>query len=277
MQKVKFIVPNAFTSLSFLLGVASICWSAGLFANGNEVFGNAYPIFMGAQFIIFCTLLDKLDGFAARAFNASSDFGAQFDSLADLIAFGIAPAFMVLFAYKNLAEDWYNKHHLAIFACSAVYMVCAAMRLAKYNAMDSDSYPDYFSGMPSTFAGVTNAIFMTIFCERDFFASYANLLYIPLVVMVFTGVLMVSPLFLAKLKKRKSNILNALQLINILIVYVVGFATFVPFRAEYLMFLVVSYFIVGFGYGLINRENIINDQKNKSVAKDNSGNADSET
>jgi len=254
MEKAKFIVPNAFTSISFLLGAASICWSAGLFSAENA-------IFYGAQFIIFCTLLDKLDGFAARAFNASSEFGAQFDSLADLIAFGVAPAFMLLFAYKNMATDWYEHNKIAIFAGAAVYMLCAAMRLAKYNAMDSDSYPDYFSGMPSTFAGVVNAIIMILLCKYNFFNSHTDLLYFPLVIMIATGIMMVSPLFLPKLKKRKSRFINVFQLVNIVIVYVAGFAMRIP---EYLMFLILLYFVVGFGYGITNREKIVSDQINKS-------------
>jgi CDP-diacylglycerol--serine O-phosphatidyltransferase len=262
MQKMKFIVPNAFTSISFLLGAASICWSAGFFATENSAWDKAYPIVMGAQFIIFCTLLDKLDGFAARAFNASSEFGAQFDSLADLIAFGIAPVFMLLFAYKELATDWYETHKVAIFAGSAVYMVCAAMRLAKYNAMDSDSYPDYFSGMPSTFAGVTNAILMVLLCKYNFFNSCPDIFYVPLVVLVLTGILMVSPLFLSKLKKRKGLIVNTIQIINIIGAYVAGFAMI---WHEYLMILVLVYFIIGFGYGIINRNSIVSDQENKSI------------
>jgi CDP-diacylglycerol--serine O-phosphatidyltransferase len=264
MQNAKFIVPNAFTSLNFLLGAASICWSAGLFATENAALGTAYPIVMGAHFIIFCALLDKLDGFAARAFNASSEFGAQFDSLADLIAFGIAPAFMILFAYKNIVPDWYDTHKLALFAGAAVYMVCAAMRLAKYNAMDSDSYPDYFSGLPSTFAGIVNAMSIILLCKYKFFDFCPDILYIPLIIMLLTGVLMVSPLFLAKLKKRKSNVINVFQIINIVGAYIAGFAMIWP---EYLMTLVLIYFIIGFGYGIINRNNIINEQERKSTEK----------
>ena len=247
MHNAKFIVPNAFTSLNFLLGVASICWSAGLFLSQDH-------IVMGAHFIIFCALLDKLDGFAARAFNASSEFGAQFDSLADLIAFGIAPAFMIMFAYKDISPNWFESHRLAIFAGAAVYMVCAAMRLAKYNAMDSESYPDYFSGMPSTFAGIVNALSIILLCKYKFFDSCHNILYIPLVIMLFTSILMVSPLFLAKLKKRKSNIINAFQVVNIAGAYVAGFAMILP---EYLMALVLIYFIVGFAHGIMNRNKII--------------------
>jgi CDP-diacylglycerol--serine O-phosphatidyltransferase len=219
---------------------------------------------MGANFIIFCALLDKLDGFAARAFNASSEFGAQFDSLADLIAFGVAPAFVIMFAYKGLAPDWYDAHKPALFAGAAVYMVCAAMRLAKYNAMDSDSYPDYFSGMPSTFAGIVNALFIILLCKYKFFDSCQDILYIPLVVLLFTGVLMVSPLFLPKLKRRKSMAINIFQLVNIVGTYIAGFAMIWP---EYLMSLVIIYFTVGFSYGLISRNNIISDQEKKSAEK----------
>jgi len=264
MTKARFIVPNAFTSLNFLLGAASICWSAGLFATENEILGVAYPVVMGAHFIIFCALLDKLDGFAARKFNASSEFGAQFDSLADLIAFGIAPAFMLMFAYKNLVPNWYEGHKLAIFAGSAVYMVCAGMRLAKYNAMDSDSYPDYFSGMPSTFAGIANALSIILLCKYDFFTFCPNFLYIPLVILLFTGVLMVSPLFLAKLKRRKSLAINLFQLVNIAGAYMAGFAMIWP---EYLMALVLIYFIVGFSHGIIKRNAIMNDQAVKHEAE----------
>ncbi|MDR2593463.1 MAG: CDP-alcohol phosphatidyltransferase family protein [Fibromonadaceae bacterium] len=248
MHNAKFIVPNAFTSINFLLGVASICCSAGLFEIKNE-----YHVVMGAHFIIFCALLDKLDGFAARAFNASSEFGAQFDSLADLIAFGLAPAFMIMFAYKDILPDWYESHKLALFAGAAVYMVCAAMRLAKYNAMDNDSYPDYFSGMPSTFAGIVNALVVILLCKYKFFDSCPDILYIPLVIMLITSVLMVSPLFLAKLKKRKSNIINAIQVINIAGAYIAGFAMILP---EYLMALVLIYFIIGFAHGIITRNKI---------------------
>jgi len=251
MHNAKFIVPNAFTGFNFLLGVASICFSAGLL-------GNDPGVVWGAHLIIYCALLDKMDGFAARAFNASSEFGAQFDSLADLIAFGIAPAFMIMFSYKNLSPEWYELHKLELFAGAAIYMVCTAMRLAKYNAMDSESYPDYFSGMPSTFAGIVNALIIILLNKYEFFNSSHNTLYIPLVIMLLTSILMVSPLFLAKLKKRKSLIINAFQVVNIAGAYIAGFARILP---EYLMALVLIYFSVGFTHGLINRNKIISSHK----------------
>jgi CDP-diacylglycerol--serine O-phosphatidyltransferase len=94
MGKSRFILPNAFTSMNFLLGVFAICWVTGAFSS----FTGADPIRTGAYFILLSVLLDKLDGFAARLVNASSEFGAQFDSLADLISFGLAPSFTIFFA-----------------------------------------------------------------------------------------------------------------------------------------------------------------------------------
>ena len=111
MGKARFILPNIFTSLNFLLGAFSICWTTGAFSTSD-------PILMGAYFVILCVLLDKLDGFAARLVNASSEFGAQFDSLADLIAFGLAPAFCIVFAYKNLAPSFFEAN-TALMAVSS--------------------------------------------------------------------------------------------------------------------------------------------------------------
>ena len=148
MKKYRYIFPNAFTSLNFMLGVFAICWATGSFDSITSP--GTDTIRMSAYFILLCVLFDKLDGFAARLVNASSEFGAQFDSLADLIAFGVAPAFCILYAYKGLAPEWFQSHFALLIVVFSIYVLCAAMRLAKYNAMDSDTYHHHFSGVPST-------------------------------------------------------------------------------------------------------------------------------
>ena len=176
MGKARFILPNIFTSLNFLLGAFSICWTTGAFSTSD-------PILMGTYFVILCVLLDKLDGFAARLVNASSEFGAQFDSLADLIAFGLAPAFCIIFAYKNLAPSFFEANTALMAVAFAVYVLCAAMRLAKYNACDSDCYHHHFSGVPTTFVGAINVILLVFLKNREgFFADTASAtIYIPVV------------------------------------------------------------------------------------------------
>lgn len=255
----RFIVPNIFTSLNFLLGVWAIIWAAGVFMDNRT---DPYQGFiMAGNLIIFCALLDKLDGFAARLMKASSEFGAQLDSLADLVAFGLAPAFALLFAYKKFAPEWFHNNAPFLVVGISVYVLAAAIRLAKYNAMDSDSFPDYFVGMPSTFAGAINAILLILLCNYGFWeASPQKWLHIPLAVLVGTGILMVSPLFLPKLQKRQNRLLNLLQALNIIVTYIFGFAMIFP---EYLMFNLVIYAVGGFGYCLVCKDEIISQQETK--------------
>ncbi|MCF0225565.1 MAG: CDP-alcohol phosphatidyltransferase family protein [Fibrobacter sp.] len=257
MGKTRFILPNAFTSMNFLLGVFAICWVTGAFSS----FTQADPIRMGSYFIVLSVLLDKLDGFAARLVNASSEFGAQFDSLADLIAFGLAPAFTVFFCYRSASPEWFSKNMVLIIVVFAIYNLCAAMRLAKYNACDSDTYHHHFSGLPSTFAGAINAILTAYLSSKGLFNDPScKLMFIPLVVMLVTGLLMVSPLFLPKLQPRKNKAFNLFQALLILMTYVSGFlfvSPDVPFITEFLLVLMASYLILGFTVGLAQRKHII--------------------
>lgn len=257
VQKLRYILPNAFTSMNFLLGVFSICWTTGAFAS----FSTADQIRMGAYFVILSALFDKLDGFAARLVNASSEFGAQFDSLADLIAFGLAPAFGVFFTYKMYAPDWFQNHGLLMVVALAIYVLCAAMRLAKYNACDSDTYHHHFSGLPSTFAGMVNATLIVFLNTKGVFADSSTFIFwVPLIVFVVTGFLMVSPLFLPKLQPRKNKAFNMFQIVLIVLTYVAGLLFYnekVPFILEYLLILGTCYMLIGFGVGLACRKQII--------------------
>lgn len=258
MQKTRFILPNAFTSMNFLLGVFAICWATGAF---DSLVTTTDTLRMASYFIILSVLLDKLDGFAARLVNASSEFGAQFDSLADLIAFGLAPAFCVFFTYKTQAPEWFNNNLPLVIVVFSIYVLCAAMRLAKYNACDSDTYHHHFSGLPSTFAGAINAVLIVFLKDKGIFADPSSALAVlPICVMLVTGFLMVTPLFLPKLQPRKNKAIMAFQCVLIVLVYFAGF-TFVspklPFVTEFILLVMFGYLFIGFGLGLINRSKII--------------------
>jgi CDP-diacylglycerol--serine O-phosphatidyltransferase len=136
--------------------------------------------------------------------------------------------------------------------------LCAALRLAKYNAMDADSHPDYFVGMPSTLSGAFNALLLIIFYKHGLFVEGNPYVYIPAVMLITTALLMVSPLFLAKLKMRKSKFINFVQIISVATGYVFGFAMIFE---EYLISLITIYSVVGFGYGILNRDQILNHDK----------------
>ena len=95
MNRVKYLIPNSITASSMLMGLASIYLAA------REDF------VMAAWLILWGVLLDKLDGTMARLLDACSEFGVQFDSFADFVVFGIAPASLIYFLMAN----WSTRDH----------------------------------------------------------------------------------------------------------------------------------------------------------------------
>ncbi len=260
MKNARFILPNAFTSLNFLLGAFSICWSSGMF----DGYSSLDPFRMAAYFILLSVLCDKLDGFAARLVNASSEFGAQFDSLGDLVGFGLAPAFCLFFSYKAHAPEWLSKNLVLVIIVFAVYILCAAMRLAKYNALDGDVYKHHFSGLPSTFAGAINAILLSYVTLHGIFKpGNETFLVIPVFVMFVSGLLMVFPCFLPKIQPRKNKFLAAIQIVLVVVTYFCGFffitsdETLQNIILTYLMILCGGYIVIGFTLGFIDRSKIL--------------------
>jgi CDP-diacylglycerol--serine O-phosphatidyltransferase len=136
-----YLLPSLFTVGNMFCGYACI-----MFAMRGD-------LVTAAPFIGIAFILDMLDGRIARMTNTTSAFGLQFDSLADVISFGLAPA-VLAFAW-GLSElgrvGW---------AAGFVYVTAAAMRLARFNIQSSTAHYDkrYFIGMPSpAAAGVTAA------------------------------------------------------------------------------------------------------------------------
>ena len=258
MNKSRFFVPNFFTSLNFLLG----CWAI-LFATGAIQSPSTAKISLifGCHMVVYCVLLDKLDGFAAKVMNASSEFGAQFDSLADLIAFGLAPAFCLMYAYKEFTPEWYSAHFGLVLATFSLYVLCAALRLARYNAVDADAHPDWFVGLPSTLSGGINIVVIIIAYNHGFFEEGSALLPALAIMQILSAVLMVSSLYLPKLKKRENPIFNGVQIMGIIAGYICGFAMMFT---EFILGLVAIYAIIGFSYGLLNRK-AINEESNHQL------------
>ncbi len=130
-----YLVPNLITSLSMLSAFFSIVASAG-----GQYDKAAMAIFLSA-------ILDGMDGRAARMLGAQSAFGEQYDSLADMIAFGLAPAIL---SYHFIL------HELGRIgmACAFVFVVCAAFRLARFNVQIGKVDKKYFIGLASPLAAI---------------------------------------------------------------------------------------------------------------------------
>jgi CDP-diacylglycerol---serine O-phosphatidyltransferase len=102
--------------------------------------------------ILLAMLFDAIDGQVARLTRGTSDFGAELDSLCDLVSFGLAPAILLV----KMCPQFTNLHNGAIWTIAAVFVCCAALRLARFN-VETDSEDDHtaFAGLPTPAAAAT--------------------------------------------------------------------------------------------------------------------------
>lgn len=145
-----YILPNLFTISSLVLGIYAIISAST---------GTVQGLINAAIAICFSILFDSMDGRVARLTKTESLFGMQLDSLADLVAFGVAPAFLL---YK-----WglYNVGLLGV-AAAAMFATCGALRLARFNVIalrNSKQSSEYFIGLPIPGgAGIVVSLFLTM-------------------------------------------------------------------------------------------------------------------
>lgn len=124
-------------------------------------------LFFASQLIFLAMLFDMLDGSAARLTNQTSDFGAQLDSLCDAISFGVAPAFLMLklthpdhHLLDSFATAPFAYHPRILWAIAVLFMICAILRLARFNVeTDEEDSHAFFSGLPSPAAAGVIAAF----------------------------------------------------------------------------------------------------------------------
>jgi len=166
-----YLLPNLFTTAALFAGFYAI-----IAAIGGRYEAAGIAIFV-AQF------MDGIDGRVARLTNTQSDFGVEYDSLSDMIAFGLAPALVVyVWSLSSLGKlGW-----LAAF----VYTAGAALRLARFNTQAGTADKAYFQGLPSPPAAALIAGLVWL-CS-DYGIPGKDLAVIVLLVTVTAGVLMVS-------------------------------------------------------------------------------------
>ncbi|WP_269533713.1 CDP-diacylglycerol--serine O-phosphatidyltransferase [Chitinimonas sp. BJYL2] len=172
-----YLLPNLFT-----LG-ALFCGFYAIVAAMNERFEPA------ALAIFFAMVLDGLDGRVARMTHTSSEFGAQFDSLSDMVSFGVAPALVV---YEWGLRGFGKLGWMVAF----IYCACAALRLARFNTNIELVDKRWFQGLPSPSAAALVAGLVWICLEYKVELSELALArWIPHVALAFTlyaGLTMVS-------------------------------------------------------------------------------------
>lgn len=117
-------------------------------------------LMLSGWLIFLAMVFDALDGHVARLSHTTSDFGAQLDSLSDLVTFGVAPAFLLV----KLCPGFAAMHREMVWIIAAAFAVCAALRLARFNVETSDEDDHlHFSGLPTPAAAASIAGFAIAF------------------------------------------------------------------------------------------------------------------
>ena len=197
-----YILPNIFTSLNLFFGFYGII---------SAIRGKFE---LAAVLIIIAVVFDMLDGKIARATRTTSKFGMEYDSLADLVSFGIAPGLMMyLWALQPLGRiGW-----LAAF----LFTVCGALRLARFNTQTGTISSEYFIGLPIPAAAGMNATIVLI-CYRLGIAQNPNAVLV-LITLYLLSFLMVSSIKYNSFKKpelfKKMNF-NALVTAVLVLIFI---------------------------------------------------------
>ena len=177
-QKGAFLLPNALTTGALFAGVYSII--SGI--NGEYA--------AAAVAIGIAGVLDGLDGRVARLTNTQSEFGVQYDSLSDMISFGLAPALLAFnWSLQSMGELSPLAGKLGWLA-AFVYIACAALRLARFNAQAGGDDRTYFQGLASPAAAVTLAALVWFFHDNG--VAGESVRWLVWVMTIAIGVLMFS-------------------------------------------------------------------------------------
>jgi len=123
-----YFLPNVMTGANLFCGFVALT----RIVEWNSESGNYRDIQMALFFILLACIFDLLDGRVARMGGAESPFGREFDSLADMISFGVAPAFLV---YRIVLYDVFPGHPELGWFVASVYLLCGAFRLARFNCL----------------------------------------------------------------------------------------------------------------------------------------------
>lgn len=226
----------------------------GLSSIVSTQFGN---LEFAAWLIVWCGLLDTLDGMVARLLKATSSFGAEFDSMADLISFGVAPSMLVLNVGIELGgvEADSGQFWVLAAACGA-FALAGAMRLARFNLTSDQPGNGWFAGIPITVAGggLLSSLVLVLIHHENITTLLPLKLYLPVLMFVF-ALLMISRLRFPKATIRKSKFINVFQIVNILLIFYCGVTRSYP---EYLLGIGIFLLIAGIIAGRITRDSAPN-------------------
>lgn len=217
---IAYLLPNLFTAASIFTGFYTIA----LALEGS--------FDIAAWFVFLALIFDGLDGRVARLTNTASHFGVEFDSLADIVAFGVAPA-LLLYLYVGQS---YGRIGIVV---SALFIIFGAVRLARFNVTTSRIEPSVFIGLPIPTAAIMISIAVLLL---DRYKDFSELKVAILPLGVILSVLMVSNIRYPSFKKMNFKAFHFIRFLIALIVVAMG--VFI-YPIEALAILAAGYLLYG--------------------------------
>lgn len=212
-----YFLPNLLTAGNLFCGFVALTKivEANLTPDGNGMV-NWMPIKTALAFILLACIFDLFDGRVARMGGHESPFGREFDSLADLISFGAAPAFLV---HRVVLHDVFVDEYAALgWFIASIYLICGAFRLARFNCLSAMNLPGAgkdFLGFPiPSAAGLVASLTLFIIKLNEREKGLGHWGYLLPVVLIFLSAMMVSevryPSFKALGLRSTTTFLNVL-------------------------------------------------------------------
>jgi CDP-diacylglycerol--serine O-phosphatidyltransferase len=243
-------IPNLFTLLNLFFGCIAIVFilqtgeSLVMQDGGSWVAQFPEKIWWGSVFIGIAAVVDFLDGFVARLFNATSAMGKQLDSLADVVSFGVAPAMILyqLLRISYIQEETGLDTSILALVPAFIFPCAGAYRLARFNIDKSQQFG--FKGVPIPAAGLVVASFpLILFGSQSFELNtlFTNKWLLYSVILVLS-LLMVSRLPLMALKFSDFSVKNNLPKIILLglSVITIVFLQWLAVPVIFILYIIVS-------------------------------------
>ncbi|MDX1952842.1 MAG: CDP-diacylglycerol--serine O-phosphatidyltransferase [Verrucomicrobiota bacterium] len=253
-QKLKiYFLPNLMTAGNLFCGFVALTKIVEADANApnfNSIIRHAL------FFILLACIFDLLDGRLARMGGAESPFGREFDSLADLVSFGAAPAFLV---HRIVLKDVFVLHPELGWFIASIYLICGALRLARFNclsAMTPNAGNSEFMGFPiPAAAGLVASLTLFIMWWDDKGLAAGPWRYLLPVILLFLSMMMVSEVKYPSFKKLD---LRATKPFTKLVLGAIFFGVILIFRDKvlpvFLPTLFTAYLLYGFVRPRISRK-----------------------
>jgi CDP-diacylglycerol--serine O-phosphatidyltransferase len=185
-----YFLPNLLTAGNLFCGFVALT----KIVEANLAEGDYSQIKLALGFILLACIFDLFDGRVARMGGHDSPFGREFDSLADLISFGAAPAFLV---HRIVLRDVFGEQYTEVgWFIASIYLICGAFRLARFNCLTAMNDPGAgkdFLGFPiPSAAGLVASLTLFIIKLNENEKTLGHWRYVPAVVLVFLSAMMVS-------------------------------------------------------------------------------------